>query len=447
MGAGVVSWTTPEQLKTDLLRKWERGDIARAIILGMMQELSAEGGPEETPQSLAESGPGETRELPGESGPGETRQLPGVLFPLEMRLKRPRPREVAERFGDVMEWIDRLREGSRQTRGYGYELRWERVNNRVHGANELPVAAVFPTEEDALRLIRRQGEATRLKVLAASIAGRYPALGEWVARRPLAVLEHGEKWERLLAVVEWFVAHPRSGLYLRQLDIAGVDTKFIEAHRGILTELLDRVLPPDAIDASATGTSQFAARYGLRQEAPMIRFRLLDPALAIQGLSDLAVLPEEFARLDLSVRRVFITENRTNGLAFPSCPESLVIFGLGYGIDRLSDIPWLKETEIWYWGDIDTHGFGILNRLRDALPHARSFLMDRETLMAHRDLWGEEPAGKRYDGEPTRLTADEYALFDDLRLDRLGERVRLEQERVSWGWWQKGLGRITTSPL
>src|SRR5690606_26233791 len=148
----------------------------------------------------------------------------------------------------------------------------------------------------------------------------------------LAVLEYEREWERLLAVVDWFVAHPRSGLYLRQLDIAGVDTKFIEGHRGLLTELLDRVLPPDAIDASATGAAQFATRFGLRREAPMIRFRLLDPALYIHGLTDLTVLPEEFARLDLLVARVFITENRTNGLAFPSCPKSLVIFGLGYGI-------------------------------------------------------------------------------------------------------------------
>ena len=30
------------------------------------------------------------------------------------------------------------------------------------------------------------------------------------------------------------------------------------------------------------------------------------------------------------------------------------------------------------------------------------------------------------------LTQEECALFDDLRLDRLGDRVRLEQERISY---------------
>jgi hypothetical protein len=41
-----------------------------------------------------------------------------------------------------------------------------------------------------------------------------------------------------------------------------------------------------------------------------------------------------------------------------------LIFGLGYGLDRLADVPWLERCEVWYWGDIDTHGVGILDRLR-----------------------------------------------------------------------------------
>src|SRR5690606_4061695 len=125
--------------------------------------------------------------------------------------------------------------------------------------------------------IRREGEAARLVRLAGLIAGRYGALREWLARRPQLLLGYESQWERLLAVVDWFVAHPRPGLYLRQLDIPGVDTKFIEAHRGLLMEMLDRVLPREAIDPSATGVANFAVRYGLRQEAPLIRFRILDP--------------------------------------------------------------------------------------------------------------------------------------------------------------------------
>jgi hypothetical protein len=33
----------------------------------------------------------------------------------------------------------------------------------------------------------------------------------------------------------------------------------------------------------------------------------------------------------------------------------------------------------------------------------------------------------------SRLTEDENKVFEDLRFDRLGHRVRLEQERIAFG--------------
>ncbi len=64
--------------------------------------------------------------------------------------------------------------------------------------------------------------------------------------------------------------------------------------------------------------------------------------------------------------------------------------------------------------------------------------MDRETLLGHAPLWVRE--SNPYDGELARLTSAEQALFDDLRHNRLGERVRLEQERIPYGWLQRALG-------
>jgi hypothetical protein len=268
---------------------------------------------------------------------------------------------------------------------------------------------------------------------------RYPALRDWLARRPLVALSHFDKWPRVLAVLDWFVANPRSGLYLRQLDIPGVDTKFIEGHRGLLAELLDIVLPEDVVDQSASGIKGFARRYGLRSEPPLLRFRILDRNALLQGLSDISLTPAEFSTLKLPIRRVFVTENRTNGLAFPDHPEAIVVFGMGYGLERFAETPWLKELDVRYWGDIDTHGFRILDRLRATLPQARSFLMDDATLDVHRALCVEEPAEKRYTGELLRLSSEEHALFENLRHDRLGERIRLEQERIAYGWLQHAL--------
>jgi hypothetical protein len=233
-----------------------------------------------------------------------------------------------------------------------------------------------------------------------------------------------------------FAATPGAGSTLRQLDIAGVDTKFIEARKPLLAELLDIVLPPEVIDVTA-GQRNFEQRYGLASKPSQVRFRILDPRLSVQGLTDLAVPAREFALLDLPVERVFITENEINGLAFPNVSGSLVIFGLGYGLDRLSEVPWLHKRVVHYWGDIDTYGFHILDRLRVLFPDARSFLMDRETLRQHAPLWVREVSP--YDGELTRLSSAERALYDDLRHNRLGAQIRLEQERIPYGWLQRTL--------
>ncbi|MDT8321975.1 MAG: DUF2220 domain-containing protein, partial [Xanthomonadales bacterium] len=90
----------------------------------------------------------------------------------------------------------------------------------------------------------------------------------------------------------------------------------------------------------------------------------------------------------------------------------------------------LKQKAIYYWGDIDTHGFAILNQLRGFFPDTVSFLMDRRTLLEHRPLWGVEARPET--GNLARLNAGEGALYEQLRQNRWGDRVRLEQERIGF---------------
>jgi hypothetical protein len=354
----------------------------------------------------------------------------GIAFPHELHLKGPDTRALSDRFDEVRHWIRELESERR------YAIEWREINHRLLGRNRVPARIVVPGEREALELIGKTDDAARFRSLAAITLEKLPELGAWLAQRPLTALQNAVDWECILAVLVWFRGHPRSGLYLRQLDIAGVDTKFIETRKPLLAELLDIVLPP--LDQCATAPRNFEQRYGLASKPSQIRFRILDARLAIHGLTDLAVPAREFAGLDLPVERVFITENEINGLAFPAVPGSLVIFGLGYGLDRLAEVRWLHERALHYWGDIDTYGFHILDRLRALFPNAQSFLMDRETLVEHASLWVRE--GNPYDGELLRLNPAERALYDDLRRNRLGDRVRLEQERIPYGWLERALG-------
>ena len=79
-----------------------------------------------------------------------------------------------------------------------------------------------------------------------------------------------------------------------------------------------------------------------------------------------------------------MVENEITYLAFPLPGGAIVIFGGGYAVDALEPLDWLTGLDLIYWGDIDTHGFAILNRLRHRFGHARSMLMDRATLFTHR---------------------------------------------------------------
>lgn len=58
--------------------------------------------------------------------------------------------------------------------------------------------------------------------------------------------------------------------------------------------------------------------------------------------------------------------------------------------------------------------------------------MDRETLLAHRDRWVTEVRSAT--SSLIRLTPAEQDLYLELVGGGLGERVRLEQERIDWNW-------------
>ena len=392
-----MSWTTPEDITAQVQRRWDRGQLLAAP-------------------------------------PGEP------LFPLRPRFSRPSTRELAERFDDVRHWIHDLEAGSKACLGFGYEIRWSEIRHPQLGWNRVPVGIVVPTPEDALLLIGKRDSAERWRELVATTHRICPTLVAWMNRKPLAAMKHAEEWDRVLAVVSWFQRNPNPDIYLRQVDIPGVDTKFIEGRRALIAELLDLALPPEATPSKRSPTRHLERRFGLRSKPALIRFRILDDRLAVQGLTDIATPASQFARLDLPARHVFITENEINGLAFPSRADSLVIFGLGYGLERLAEIGWLHDRQVYYWGDIDTHGFAMLDRLRGRLPGARSLLMDRETLMEHATWWEQEPT--QFGGSLDRLNESERQLFEELHDGRLGSRVRLEQERVSYAWLERALRAI-----
>lgn len=401
MSSPAQSWTTPRDLRQQVQSMWDRGKILAAGVTGE------------------------------------------PLYPLKLTMRRPDAAALGQSFEAVRSWIRELEESSRASKGFGYDIEWADINHRQLGRNRLPGRVSVPTEADALRLIGKEKDGRQFRKLAEATTSAFPALTLWVSRKPLALLGHAGDWPRILAVLAWFRAHPHSNLYLRQVDIPGVDTKFVETRKPLISELLDIVLERSGDPPAGDAAPAFEQKYGLRSKPPVIRFRALDRRVAVAGLADIAIPASDFAALNIAARHVFITENEVNGLAFPNFPDAIVVFGLGYSVDLLQPASWLAGTQIHYWGDIDTHGFAMLDRFRSAFPTARSLLMDRGTLMAHETLWVREHTPSR--ASLPRLDPEERALFDDLVHDRLGEKVRLEQERVSYAFLKRSLEAIAVS--
>jgi len=161
-----------------------------------------------------------------------------------------------------------------------------------------------------------------------------------------------------------------------------------------------------------------------------IRFRILDRAAApsIPGcISDISMPLSEFAVLNLPCQRVFIVEDEMILLTFPKIAQSIVIFGGGYKSANLRHAGWMKEKEIWYWGDLDIRGFDILTKLRSNFPRTRSLMMDMETFRAFEIFAVSVKDDVVVDTQ--NLSDAEHAVLQML-LDH-PEKNRLEQDRIT----------------
>ncbi len=390
------AWTDQTDLQVQVQRLWDRGLLLRSLMSGT------------------------------EVGDADSR----LVFPYRLRLKRPASADLVERFEDVRTWIAGLNAADR------IRIVRRRVNHRVLGANDVPAEAWLDSLDDALTVVGRRREAALFEEVLAETRRRRPPLLTWVGKRPLVALDHATVWEKLLDFIDWIEANVGPGIYLRQVDLPGIDTKFVETHRAVLSELIDHGLPAAVIEPGATGARGFERRLGFRTKPNLVRFRVLDPGrsvLAAGGLpptQDVSLDSETFAILDPAVSRVYVVENEINFLAFPECADAMVLWGGGFGTERFASAAWLERRRVLYWGDIDTHGFAILDEVRRRFSHVESFLMDGRTLLDHRQFWGCESKPEIRD--LPRLTTQEAQLYDDLRCDRHGHNVRLEQERIGY---------------
>ena len=369
-------------------------------------------------------------------------------WPYVISLEPPTSGAASRHLGEVSEWVENWHRAAERMPG---QVTFETRVLALMGKQNLPSRLEICSIDEAVRWAGLESAVAWKEAVrrARAFVSRWPELREQIAKEWDLLTEWPEDdVKRLMTAVAWFEAHRSSGLFVRQLPIEGVDTKWYTSGKrrkivmflSVIRRARGEVVPEKA---------GFEEICGLRElPPPQIRVRLLDDELraAVGGLGDLSATPEELARLPIRPDVVFFSENKESGLAFEDMPGAAVVLGLGNNLAGIETIPWIADAPCLYWGDLDTFGFRILSEARQHLPGIRSVMMDKVTLLAHKPLWVVEGVQTKEAILPN-LTKEEAEVYAALKSGTYDRRVRLEQERIPWPYARRCLAEAAAEVL
>jgi len=298
------------------------------------------------------------------------------IFPKTIdRIGKISSSSVREKINELQTQLADLQNNSKEHLGYGYVINRQDINFRRTGLHSLPQSITFETTEDYIDFIGKKKDWTIFLQSSSFILEQIPQLKEWIFTNALSVIENSKTWSDLVKVCKYFLTNPKPDLYLRQLPI-DIHTKFIENNEAVIKSLLDYLIPEHKRDELE---KSLVKRYCLKYDEPTIRLRILDTNLSIDSLSDVRMPLNDFKKLEINCSNIIITENKMNFLALPSLPLTISIWsGGGFQVSFLRNIHWLRHKTIFYWGDLDTHGFLILHQIRSYYPGVNSIMMDQD---------------------------------------------------------------------
>ncbi|MEU0095579.1 Wadjet anti-phage system protein JetD domain-containing protein [Kribbella sp. NPDC006257] len=303
----------------------------------------------------------------------------------------------------------------------GVEVNW--VSRRLNrGEQPLPThlrfASLVATAEFA-----GDGWPQRLEVLRARWAALQQAAQ--MTANP-SVLQRVSEWkdvdfEILLAAVDWFSANDASGLTPRQVSVDGVQGKWFDRHHALISTLVGK------------------ADLGLLTRPTRVHFTYLDPAHHESGgrKHDSFTIGDN-VQLPYQPNTVVILENKDTAVFFPSLEQAIAVEGNGDAAPRLLPLlSWISSAaNIIYWGDMDSRGYEIVDRLRLAGLEVQTILMD-QTAYDEYERFGTntDEHGKLLPCRPRKpcptLTAAEREVYENLTTPEWPRYRRIEQERIS----------------
>ena len=223
----------------------------------------------------------------------------------------------------------------------------------------------------------------------------------------------------LIEVCEHLTPGCCQGAPLRAYPLSGLDTKFIETHRVIITALLEERYPGRVKSA---GLESFLGASD--EQGHWILLADLDGGLL--PLPQMRARTSDLTTCFTTAQTIVIVENEKCLHQLPSLrPDTLAVLGAGLDLQWTS-AEWLRDRTLYYWGDLDTWGLSMLATVRQYQPHVIPLMMTRQVLDEHRSHAVREPVPHEAESH-AGLSPEEQALYTYLQ----SHQLRLEQEFLS----------------
>lgn len=357
-------------------------------------------------------------------------------FPISVNIKGPKVNELSSNLGSIKKWCDAWKSQSKinldniefkqigKTSGVGLQT----VPTKVTFNNVDEIACNMPDYKNVFSFAKRLHDL--LKIM--------PNLDSYFIKNFSDLYLKKDILDGAFLVVKYIKEHPFCNLYLRQVCISSLDTKFIENNYALISDLADLLLDDsfrcESTDSDLTGVELFKYRYGFKTYSDRVLFRSLDKNLKILNdldLSEGVELPLPlFNILNVNCKNVFVLENKVSYITFPEVKDSIAIFGGGYAVSKLKNASWLLDKQIYYFGDLDTDGFAILNSFRKSSNFKiKSILMDEQTLLNNKMYSVNDIKPNKADLD--YLNEEEKKVYKGLQNYSYGFN-RLEQEFIKY---------------
>lgn len=333
-------------------------------------------------------------------------------WPIRLPIGRPQPRTINRSLDEVKRHVEAWREVR-----IGQVL-WEQVSYRSTSTPvDIPVTWLLTKPSDWVEAAADPSMRYEFQTLASLVERTandfHPLL---IRRRSLWSKTPLNEVVQATTLALSLTPGCAQGQSLRQLSIAGIDTKFFERHSQLIKALLDVRFDGEA---SRVGLEDFL---GARRDGDHWLL-LVDLDGSLLPFRKLRVRSSELKGAPLPGDRLLIIENESCQHHLPSAKGVLAVLGTGFDL-TWTDAAWTGQKKVAYWGDLDTWGLRFLAMTRLAIPHLVPLLMNESVFDTFSHLAVREPVAAGT-APPQGLTDAESRLY--LRL--LHEsRGRLEQE-------------------